>query len=80
LLEEGTISTQNSVQDLKLENDALASKLAKAERNVEKCRDEIIRLRTEAKDLRIELHTVASERAQLKTSTNVAVGIDFNTM
>jgi hypothetical protein len=51
LLEEGTISTQDSVQDLKLENDALASKLAKAERNVEKCRDEIIRLMTEAKDL-----------------------------
>jgi hypothetical protein len=37
MLEEGTISTQDSVQDLKTENDDLASKLAKAERNVEKC-------------------------------------------
>jgi hypothetical protein len=80
LLEEGTISTQDSVQDLKFENDALASKLAKSEWNVEKCRDEIMRLRTEAKDFRVELQTVASETAQLKTSTNVAVVIDFNTM
>jgi hypothetical protein len=51
LLEEGKIYTQDSVQNLKLEKDDLASKLAKAERNVEKCRDEIIRLRTKAKDL-----------------------------
>jgi chromosome segregation ATPase len=79
-LEEGTISTQDSVQDLKLESDDLASKLAKAERNVEKCRDEIIRLRTEAKDLRVELQTLASETAQVKTSTNAAIGFDFNTM
>jgi hypothetical protein len=44
MLEEGTISIQDSVQDLKTENDDLASKLAKAEWNVEKCRDEIMRL------------------------------------
>jgi hypothetical protein len=66
-LDEGTIYIQDSVQDLKLENDDLASKLAKAERNAEKCRYEIIRLRTKAKDLRVELQTVASETAQIKT-------------
>jgi hypothetical protein len=57
-LEEGAISTPDSVQDLKLENDALAPELAKADCNVEKCRDENIRLRTEAKVLRVELQTV----------------------
>jgi hypothetical protein len=80
MLEEGTISIQDSVQDLKTENDELASKLAKAERNVEKCRDEIMRLRNEAKDFRVDLQTVSLETAQLKTSTNVAAGIELNTM
>jgi predicted nucleic acid-binding Zn-ribbon protein len=80
MLEEGTISTQDSVQDLKTENDDLASKLAKAERNVEKCRDEIMRLRNEAKEFRVDLQTVESETAQLKTSTNVAASIEPNTM
>jgi archaellum component FlaC len=80
MLEEGTISIQDSVQYLKTENDELASKLAKSERNVEKCRDEITRLRNEAKDFRVDLQTFSSETAQLKTSTNVAVGIELNTM
>jgi hypothetical protein len=80
MLEEGKISIQDSVQDLKTEKDDLASKLAKAERNVEKCRDEIMRLMNEAKDFRVDLQTVPSETAQLKTSTNVAAGIELDTM
>jgi hypothetical protein len=35
MLEDGTVSTQDSVQDLKTENDDLASKPAKAEWDVE---------------------------------------------
>jgi uncharacterized protein (DUF3084 family) len=80
MLEEGTHSIQDSVQDLKTNNDELVSKLAKAERNVEKCRDDIMRLRNEAKDFRVDLQTVSSETAQLKTSTNVATGIELKTM
>jgi hypothetical protein len=37
-------------------------------------------LRNEAKDFRVDLQTVASETAQLKTSTNIAAGIELNTM
>ena len=47
LLEEGAKYTQDSVKDLKLENNALISRLAKIEQNVEKYRKKIIHLTTE---------------------------------
>ena len=62
--EEGAKYTQDTVKDLKLENNALISKLEKTQQNAEKYREKIIHLTTAVKDLWVELQTVTSKKTR----------------